>query len=109
MPDSYRLKPPECFSVPFCQEPGGNAFANYRDIVHQPVLTQVHSLLFFGRQSDTTGERSGAGPTFLRAFRNTEAVILISKTHTTFKKSQSVRAVGIELETFDLTVLRSYH
>ena len=38
---------------------------------------QVHSLFFFshnlmGRQSDTTGERSGAGPTTLLAFRDTE-------------------------------------
>ncbi|CAD0206417.1 unnamed protein product [Chrysodeixis includens] len=81
-------------------------------IVHKRVLTQGHSLFLdshspMGRQSDTTGERSGAGPTFLRVFRNTEAVIFISKTHTTFEKS--VRAVEIELETFDLTVLRSYH
>ncbi|CAD0207005.1 unnamed protein product [Chrysodeixis includens] len=81
-------------------------------IVHKRVLTQVHSLFLYshspkGRQSDTTGERSGAGHTLLRAFRNTEAVIFISKPHTTFEKS--VRAVGIELETFDLAVLWSYH
>ncbi|CAD0205405.1 unnamed protein product [Chrysodeixis includens] len=39
-----------------------------------------------GRQFDTTGERSGVGPTYLHAFQNTEAVIFISKTQT-FEKS----------------------
>ncbi|CAD0206977.1 unnamed protein product [Chrysodeixis includens] len=80
-------------------------------IVHKRVLTQVHSLFLYShsamvRQSDTTGERSDVY-TFLRAFRNTEAMIFISKTHTTFGKA--VCAVEIELETFDLAVLRSYH
>ncbi|CAH0602069.1 unnamed protein product [Chrysodeixis includens] len=79
-------------------------------IVHKRVLTQVHSLFLhshsaMGRQSDTTGERSGAGHTFLRAFQNTEAVIFISKT----TLDKSVCAVGAELETLDLAVLRSYH
>ncbi|CAD0206921.1 unnamed protein product [Chrysodeixis includens] len=49
-------------------------------IAHKRVLTQVHSLFLYshspmGRQSDTTGERSSAGYTFLRDIRNTEAVI----------------------------------
>ncbi|CAD0199988.1 unnamed protein product [Chrysodeixis includens] len=48
-----------------------------------------------------------SGPTFLRAFQNTKAVIFICKPHTTFEKS--VRAVGIDLDTFDLAVLWSYH
>ncbi|CAD0206637.1 unnamed protein product [Chrysodeixis includens] len=74
--------------------------------------TQVHSLFLYpynpmGQQSVKTGERSGAGHTFLRAFRNTEAVTFISKTHTTFLKT--VRAVGIELKTSDSAVLQSYH
>ncbi|KAG6464262.1 hypothetical protein O3G_MSEX014395 [Manduca sexta] len=47
------------------------------DIVHKCVrITQVHSLLLHShspvrRQSDMTGERSGEGPTALRAFRGT--------------------------------------
>lgn len=44
------------------------------------------------RQYDTTGERSGAGSTFLRALRNTDAVIFKSKMHAIFKKS--MRALG---------------
>ncbi|CAD0201364.1 unnamed protein product [Chrysodeixis includens] len=64
-----------------------------------------------GRLSETTEERSGAEPSFLLPFRNTEAVIFISKTHTTFEKL--VFAVGIELETIDFgsptALLLGYH
>ncbi|CAD0206673.1 unnamed protein product [Chrysodeixis includens] len=87
------------------------SYATYYS-AHACLQTQVHSLFFYShnptrRQSDTTGERSGARHTFLRAFRNTEAVIFISKTHTPFKNS--VPAVEIELETFVFVVIRFYH